>query len=64
MAAGVWVLLGGPQVDEEAPIPIPRVRGEGRGDHGRHVFRGEKSKASLVIPGLSIPGNARPLAFT
>lgn len=43
-------------MDEESPIPIPRVRCEGRGDHGPHVFRGEKSKASLVIPGLSIPG--------
>lgn len=40
VAAGVCILLGGPQVDKESPIPIPRVRCE-RGPWTSCVQRGE-----------------------
>ena len=41
VAAGVWILLGGPQVDTRSHrFRFPGL--EVSGDHGPHVFRGEK----------------------
>ena len=62
VAAGVWILLGGPQVDKESPIPIPRVRGE-RGPWTSCVQR-RGVKSFPCIYRTVYPRNAKPLAFT
>lgn len=61
VAAGVWILLGGPQVDKESLIRIPSVRCEGTMD--LMCSEGRSEKASLVIPGPSIPGMPSPTGF-